>query len=888
MTEPAAALAARIERFGQAADPGLIWEPAALSEAEQAMRACAGDRSDAATWRLIGMLHLARYRLDQQTTQDAAVAGAFFAAVAVVDPGRLPEKLRGSSVPPGESADTWAGLVEEVLRHVDPAAYAHVGLLIHALVRRAMAHPGPEVSERLTRLLLQESMRSADPSWAPGALGLVGAGLTRLYAMTGERGVIGDAVHVLLRAALGDAAHVADLAAALGAAAPDDEELVRAHVAAAEAPPRTRSRSQALLALVDLTQARAAASYADGDLLAFIRAGQCALDFWHEQWAHPGVVAPYASGLIEWYVVTGDERSLEAATEMLEALRVAPDESTRGLGADPLARLALLGKRRWRRYLVTGDLADLDDAVAVLRQAARHAPAGHPDRARHLTTLANALLRRAVATGGDPAEPVAAARAALAELGEQDPARAGTLLLLGRALRLDLTPGTADEAVAALRQALAAGEAAGLRVEAYGLVSEVLCWRAARAHGGQRAEDLREAVLCARQGAELAQKAAHGQAGAQRTLCKALLARYAAHRDPRDLTEALTLAGDGDAALLTEALALAGDDAALLPEAPALAGDDAVLLPEGHALAGDDAGPRAVDEQLARAAAELALRLPDEEVALRLLGVAERGAAEPGEFLLEVAQRLTGSGRHRTAVRVLERAVRAFESAGSPARTAHALACLGAVHEELGSEDVEGYERALAAYERSAALHRSLGDPAPKRSRSATWASSTCAPATRPAPSSTTCVPPLCARPRHSRPRRRRSRARGAGVPGAGRPGLRRGLRGPRPRAAPARRGQAGRRARPRAGRQGRRGPGRPHRGERAHGRVRHRAGGGRGVGGGVQDARRARRDPGRARPPRPGRSLRDPAGRDRAPPGAAARARRRVVSHRPAPPGPR
>nr|WP_311132024.1 hypothetical protein [Nonomuraea gerenzanensis] len=425
MTEPARALATRIERFEQAADPGLIWDPAALSEAEQAMRACAGDRSDAVTWRLIGILHLARYRLDQQLTHDAAVAGAFFAAVAVLDPGRLPEKLRGPNVPPGETADTWAGLVEEVLGHVDPATYRHVGLLIQALVRRAMAHPAPEVSERLTRLLLQESMRSADPSWAPGALGLVGAGLVRLHAMSGERGVIGDAVHVLLRAALGDAAHVGELATALCSAAPDDEELVRAYVAAAESLPRSRDRSQALLTLVDLTQARAAASYADGDLLAFIRAGQCALDFWHEQWAHPGVVAPYASGLIDWYVVTGDERSLEAATEMLEALRVAPDESARGLGTDPLVRLGLLGKRRWRRYLVTGDPADLDEAVAVLRQAARHAPADHPDRARHLTTLANALLRRAVATGGDPAEPAAAARAALAAHGPQDQGRVG-------------------------------------------------------------------------------------------------------------------------------------------------------------------------------------------------------------------------------------------------------------------------------------------------------------------------------------------------------------------------------------------------------------------------------------------------------------------------------
>ncbi|SPL90645.1 Basic proline-rich protein precursor [[Actinomadura] parvosata subsp. kistnae] len=415
MTEPAAALAARIARFEQAADPELIWDPAALSEAEQAMRACAGDRSDAATWRQIGILHLARYRLDPRTTRDAAVAGTFFAAVAVLDPGRLPEKLRGSRVPPGDSAGTWAGLLEEVLGHVDPAAYRHVGLLVHALVRRAVTPPDPDVCERLTRLLLQESMRSTDPSWAPGALAAVGNALARLHTTTGERGTALDAVHVLLRAALGDPAHTGDLAAALAAASPGDEDLIRAYLSAAETPPASHERSQALLTLVDLTQARAATTYADDDLLAFIRAGQCALDFWHEQWAHPGVVAPYASGLIDWYVVTGDDRSLEAATEMLEALHVAPDETTRALAADPALRLGLLADRRWHRYLTTGALADLDDAIRTLHQATRptltltrdHPPSTtHPDRTEPAPDLAGTLplVPRSRHTPDDPGQ----------------------------------------------------------------------------------------------------------------------------------------------------------------------------------------------------------------------------------------------------------------------------------------------------------------------------------------------------------------------------------------------------------------------------------------------------------------------------------------------------
>ncbi|TMR18016.1 hypothetical protein, partial [Nonomuraea zeae] len=688
MTDPAEMLAARIERFEQDADPGLIWDAAALVEAEQAMLACAGDRSDAATWRLIGILHLARYRLDPRTTREASVAGAFFAAVAVLDPGRLPEKLRGSGRTPDDAAGTWAGLVEEVFRHVDPDAYRHVGLLIHALVRRAMMRPTQEVSERLGQLLLEESMRAADPAWAPGALELLGAGLVRLHALTGAREVIGDAVHVLLRAALagrGGAAGHGELAAALALAAPGDPELVRAYLAVAESLPGTQDRSQALLTLAELTQARAALSCLDGDLLAFIRAGQCAVDFWHEQWVHPGVLAPYATGLIEWFVVTGDERSLEAGTEMLGALHVTSSETERGLGTDPVVRLVLLGERRWRRYGVSGDLADLDVAVEVMREAAGQAPAGHPERATVLAGLANALLRRAVVTGGDPAEPIAAARAALAACGERDPARPEALLLLGQALKLRLTTESADEAVAALRAALEEGERPAFRTEAYGLVSEVLRWRAAHAEGERRAEDLDDAVRSARQGVELAMKSARDQDPAQRTLSRALLARFSAQGGTRDLGEALELAltRDGDADLRSELSAVIG----------------AVL---------DDPEAAPLDEQLAGAATELALSSPDEDVALKLLRFASRRAGTPGErgeVLLGVAARLAELGRFHTAGGVLGWATEAFEAAGLPARAAYALSREGANHEELGEPG-----RALAAFGRSAEVYRELGD----------------------------------------------------------------------------------------------------------------------------------------------------------------------------------
>ncbi|MEV0627269.1 CHAT domain-containing protein [Nonomuraea wenchangensis] len=776
MTDPAETLAARIERFEQAADPELIWDPAALIEAEQAMRACAGDRSDAATWRLIGMLHLARYRLDPRTNQDAAVAGAFFAAVAVLDPARLPEKLRGASVPSADAAGTWAGLVEEVFRHVDPAAYPHVGLLVHALVRRAAAHLTADAADRLGELLLQQAMRSADPSWAPGALALLGGGLVRLHGRTGERELLDDAVHVLFRAALaapGEAAHLTELAAALALAVPDDEDLVRAYLSAAESEPGSRERSRALLSLVGLAQARAARSCLDDDLLAFIRVGQCALDFWHERWAHPGVLGPYAAGLVEWYVVTGDERSLEAGHEMLQALGLptpaadfpsdatiwdspapldgsvrsdglarsdgpapldgsarsgdpettvgpdAPDgspvldvspggdlppvpatpltadrvayratfELARRLSADPLARLALLGERRRRRYEATGAQQDLDVAVETLREATREVPPGHPDRPRLLADLAATLLERTLTTGGDPAAPVAAARTALAAHAVDDPARPAALLLLARALRLRLTPSTAAEAVAALREALATGDRLTPRLEAYTLLSELLRWRATHQDAGpHRTEDLDGAVLTARQAAELAVKSSRDQTPAHRLLARALLARFSHGGDPRDLGEALALARDGDPDLLAQLDVLLTDP---------------TRLP--------------VDEHLARAAADLALQTSDEPLTLKLLAYAERhptastsgprGELGRGAFLLETGLRLADAGRRRTAGTVLARAAAAFDEEGDRARTAHALSLQGVNHDHLNDP-----ARAAEAFERAAAVHRTLGD----------------------------------------------------------------------------------------------------------------------------------------------------------------------------------
>ncbi|MDA0638540.1 hypothetical protein OUY22_34470, partial [Nonomuraea sp. MCN248] len=432
MKDPAGALAARIEEFERAADPRLVLDDAALDDAAEAMLACPGDVRDAAVWRLVGALHLARYRLDPEERTEAAVAGVFFAAVAVLDPDGLPARLRGPHVPADGSAETWAGLAEQVFRHVDVDACPHVGLLLHAILRRALAAPTADVCDRLGRVLLEEALNVPEPAWAAEALAILGDGMLRLYATTGDGGALDDAVHVLFRAALAGSGHVTDLAAALGHALPGDTALIRAYLLAAGRPPGP-GRSAALLDLLDLAGARARDSRADGDLLALLRVGQACLDHWHEAGAHPEVLSRYGAALVEWYVVTGDVRSLEAGRDMLAALPptydrrsaiawqapAAPDrwaELMAYLGSpetgrpvrpdDPAIRLDLLGLRHWRRHGRTADPADLEIAVQTLRQAVVRAPDRHPERPGFLTDLAAVLTHRATTSVSRPGPEV--------------------------------------------------------------------------------------------------------------------------------------------------------------------------------------------------------------------------------------------------------------------------------------------------------------------------------------------------------------------------------------------------------------------------------------------------------------------------------------------------
>ncbi|MEU4575095.1 CHAT domain-containing tetratricopeptide repeat protein [Nonomuraea sp. NPDC023979] len=758
MNDPAWALASRIAAFDRDADPGPVRDETALAEAEQAMLACDGGPADAVTWRLIGMLHLARYRLDPGEGAEAAVAGVFFAAVAVVDPRGLPERLRGPGA--ADTPETWAKLVEELFRHVDPGAHPHVALLLHTLVRRALAEPTPEVCDRLAQVLLQE----ADGAWASRALALLGDGLTRLHRATGRPEALDDAVHVLFRAALGDPRHLGALAAALGRAMPGDDELTRAHLTAAWRPDGPE-RSQALLALLELAGRRAAQSAHDADLLAFIRTGQAALDFWHEpRAAHPRVLAAYASGLVEWYAVTGDERSLEAAREMLAALGEPPGDIPAELGRDPIARLDLLAGRRWRRYRATGHPADLDTALHALRHAATRAYPGHPDRPRLLANLANALTHHATpepalrgpsgllgedattatGPGGAPASgrqtgtpDGAAAAGGRGDVGSRGaaPERAarpygGGATPVGPPHGQDALgvvggqrDARADEAITAAREAVAACSGADpMRPRALLLLA-----RALRLDPGLPAAD--EAVTALRQVIDAGEEPAEAYALLSLMLRRRALAgqgrqdlddavqaaRQAAETAaktlpdqpavPAPLAEALLLRFDvlGDPADLAEALTVPAT--ALDPALHAHLARTLARLPE-HPSPLATAGP-----EPAEAAARLALDV-DDDLTRALLPLAGRPGPAPAEEPDALATRLLGiaglfadRGRHRIAAELLVGAERAFTDAGAPAGAARARSLIGRCHEELGE-----WEAALRSYEQAAITYRDLGD----------------------------------------------------------------------------------------------------------------------------------------------------------------------------------
>ncbi|MEU6589674.1 CHAT domain-containing protein [Streptomyces sp. NPDC046881] len=181
--------------------------------------------------------------------------------------------------------------------------------------------------------------------------------------------------------------------------------------------------------------------------------------------------------LARQYDVQGDphalDESITAGLAALEALGVPsptaspdPDEADAagppaGGAADAASVLANLALALRRRHERTGDVGDLDTAVAAARAALRVSPPRGPDHPACLDQLANALQWRFQLTGDaeDLNEAVDAGCKALRRCPAGHPARAILLNNHARALRLRFErggdPADLNQAIAAVRQGLA-------------------------------------------------------------------------------------------------------------------------------------------------------------------------------------------------------------------------------------------------------------------------------------------------------------------------------------------------------------------------------------------------------------------------------------------------
>ena len=129
---------------------------------------------------------------------------------------------------------------------------------------------------------------------------------------------------------------------------------------------------------------------------------------------------------------TRDEAALDRAVLLLQAAI-----SEKGPATPKPSLLVNLGGALRRRYEYRGDLADCEEAIALLDGAVELLPTGHAERAAALTNLAAALLTRFMATADlcDLDRAIEVGRDAVASTDRGDPDLAGRLSNLVSALR---------------------------------------------------------------------------------------------------------------------------------------------------------------------------------------------------------------------------------------------------------------------------------------------------------------------------------------------------------------------------------------------------------------------------------------------------------------------
>ncbi|MFB7497219.1 CHAT domain-containing protein [Streptomyces sp. NPDC056161] len=204
-----------------------------------------------------------------------------------------------------------------------------------------------------------------------------------------------------------------------------------------------------------------------------------------------------------------------------------------------------LGKALQTRFERTGTLADLDRAVAVLRQAVAATPPQRREYASRLLDLSMAVrlrfLRTRAAAEGD--EAVDLARAAVAAVGDTEPDRLALMLVnLGSALlvRHERTGSATDldEAVASCRRAVETADGGDALGELHLTVLDQVLWTRFSLSG--TADDLDETVATRRAVTDRTPVGHAERSTRMRDLSAALLVRFMRQGRPADLDDAIT------------------------------------------------------------------------------------------------------------------------------------------------------------------------------------------------------------------------------------------------------------------------------------------------------------------------------------------------------------
>jgi CHAT domain len=428
------ALQARIAVFIDRNDPSEILDEAALAEAAQLWEAAqseAGGGTPLDVFSVVAWLHWCRYVAlpagDDQDDYHRAIG--LFAALFKVDPARVPEPLHtllAADPSPADGPDQWARQAV-------------------ALLKRAMAVDDPTALDQAIDLLRRTvaATRPDHPNRA-GRLSNLGGALQIRFGGTGVPADLDEAIDSARKAAAATppddpnrAAILSNLNSALrahfgrtGAVADLDEAIDWGRHAAVTSPANTPATGEKDEPDRRLRQAI--------DAIAFAQM----------------VMSRLARGPVR------DSATLGRVDYDIELLRqrVADSAGSR----DRAVMLGALGCMLHTRFELAGERADLDEAVATLREALADTPADDPLRDGMLSTLGMALGTRFDKFGelADLNEAVMRARDAVVSAPADHPNRAVYLLGLGLALQTRFArigrTADLDNAVTALRDAVAA------------------------------------------------------------------------------------------------------------------------------------------------------------------------------------------------------------------------------------------------------------------------------------------------------------------------------------------------------------------------------------------------------------------------------------------------